>query len=101
MSYWLNSRKVLARRPPSHVSTPRSNKAPHRLGRDPREELGGVSVGTIIDYLVQSRDTLQAAIDDPAFCRTIEDVAEATATALRNGGKLLLAGNGGSAADAQ
>jgi len=58
-------------------------------------------VDTIIDHLVQSRDTLQAAIDDPAFCRTIEDIAKATATALRNGGKLLLAGNGGSAADAQ
>ena len=49
-------------------------------------------MGTIIGYLVQSHDTLQAAIDDPAFCRTIEGIAEATVTALRNGG---------SAADAQ
>jgi D-sedoheptulose 7-phosphate isomerase len=55
----------------------------------------------IIDYLVQSRDTLQAAIDDPAFCQTIEDIAKVTANALRHGGKLLLVGNGGSAADAQ
>jgi len=55
----------------------------------------------ITDYLIQSRDVLQAAIDDPAFCRAIRDIAEAAGNALRNGGKLLLAGNGGSAGDAQ
>ena len=55
----------------------------------------------ITDYLTQSRDVLQAAIDDPAFCRAIRDIAEAAGNALRNGGKLLLAGNGGSAGDAQ
>jgi D-sedoheptulose 7-phosphate isomerase len=58
-------------------------------------------VNVIVDYLVRSRDTIQAAIDDAAFCRTIVDVAEAAASALRKGGKLLLAGNGGSAGDAQ
>jgi D-sedoheptulose 7-phosphate isomerase len=56
---------------------------------------------TILEYLVQSRDIVQAAIDDLRFCRTVKDIAEITATALRNGGKLLLAGNGGSAGDAQ
>src|SRR5947209_11070208 len=35
------------------------------------------------------------------FCRAIRDIAEAAGNALRNGGKLLLAGNGGSAGDAQ
>lgn len=55
----------------------------------------------ILDYLVRSRDTIQAAIDDPAFCRAISDIADVTAEALSDGGKLLLAGNGGSAGDAQ
>ena len=55
----------------------------------------------ILDYLVRSRDTLQAAIDDPAFVAVIRDIVEATAIAIGNGRKLLLAGNGGSAADAQ
>ncbi len=55
----------------------------------------------IIDYLVQSRDAVQAAIDDAAFTGAIRDIAEAAASALRSGGKLLLAGNGGSAGDAQ
>ena len=64
-------------------------------------QMPGASVNPIIDYLVQSRDTIQAAIDNPAFCRAIRDIAEAAADALRNGGKLLLAGNGGSAGDAQ
>lgn len=63
--------------------------------------LVGVAVNAIIDYLVQSRDTIQAAIDDPNFCRVVRDIVELTAAALRGGGKLLLAGNGGSAGDAQ
>jgi D-sedoheptulose 7-phosphate isomerase len=58
-------------------------------------------MNAILDYLAQSRDTIQAAIDDPAFCGAIRDIAEVLADALGNGGKLLLAGNGGSAADAQ
>jgi len=55
----------------------------------------------ILDYLVRSRDTLQAAIDDPAFVAMIRDIVEVTAIAIGDGRKLLLAGNGGSAADAQ
>jgi D-sedoheptulose 7-phosphate isomerase len=60
-----------------------------------------VAVNPIVDYLVRSRDTIQAAIDDPDFCRAVQDIAEVTVETLRNGGKLLLAGNGGSAGDAQ
>jgi D-sedoheptulose 7-phosphate isomerase len=63
--------------------------------------MAGAAVTEIRDYLVQSRDTLQAAIDDPAFVAAIRDIAEVTAAAIGNGRKLLLAGNGGSAADAQ
>ena len=55
----------------------------------------------IVAYLVESRDVIQAAIDDPAFCRSVRDIAETVTEALRDGGKLLLAGNGGSAGDAQ
>jgi D-sedoheptulose 7-phosphate isomerase len=58
-------------------------------------------VNAIIDYLVQSRDSIQAAIDDPAFCRAVGDIVEVIVRALSDGSKLLLAGNGGSAADAQ
>ena len=63
--------------------------------------ISGVTMRLILDYLTRSRDTVQAAIDDPAFSSAVWDIAQVTATALRNGGKLLLAGNGGSAADAQ
>ncbi len=55
----------------------------------------------ITDYLTQSRDAVQAAIDDPAFCNTLAAIVELIADALGNGRKLLLAGNGGSAGDAQ
>lgn len=55
----------------------------------------------ILTHLKQSRDVLQAAIDDPAFAAAVADIAAVTATALAAGGKVLLAGNGGSAGDAQ
>jgi len=63
--------------------------------------MAGAAVKAIQDYLVRSRDTLQAAIDDAGFVTAIRDIAEVTANAIGNGCKLLLAGNGGSAADAQ
>jgi D-sedoheptulose 7-phosphate isomerase len=63
--------------------------------------MAGASVKAILDYLVRSRDTVQAAIDDPKFLAVVGDIVEVTANAIGNGCKLLLAGNGGSAADAQ
>ena len=58
-------------------------------------------MNAILEYLVRSRDMVQAAIDDPEFVAVIQDIAQATANAISSGRKLLLAGNGGSAADAQ
>jgi D-sedoheptulose 7-phosphate isomerase len=63
--------------------------------------VAGAVVSAVLEYLVRSRDVIQAAIDDPAFADAIRDIVEVTATALDKGHKLLLAGNGGSAADAQ
>jgi D-sedoheptulose 7-phosphate isomerase len=58
-------------------------------------------MNAIREYLVRTRDTIQAALDDPAFAIAISDIVEAVIDALGHGRKLLLAGNGGSAADAQ
>src|SRR3954447_23785274 len=58
------------------------------------------AVAPVIEYLAQSRDVVQAAIDDPAFTGTIVAIVERVVASLAVGGKLLLAGNGGSAADA-
>jgi D-sedoheptulose 7-phosphate isomerase len=55
----------------------------------------------ILNYLARSRDVVQAAIEDPRFCSAVGDIAEIIEEALGRGGKLLLAGNGGSAGDAQ
>jgi D-sedoheptulose 7-phosphate isomerase len=63
--------------------------------------VAGAAVSAVLEYLVRSRDVIQAAIDDPTFADAIRDIVEVTATALDEGHKLLLAGNGGSAADAQ
>ena len=44
----------------------------------------------VVDYLVVSREALQAAIDDEVFCRTVADIAERVARALLESGKLFL-----------
>lgn len=63
--------------------------------------MNSAAAAPIVEYLTRSREVLQAAIDDPAFARTIAAIVDRTTAALRGGGKMLLAGNGGSAADAQ
>lgn len=55
----------------------------------------------IVEYLVESRDAVQAAIDDTSFLATVEAIAERIVEVIAAGRKVLLAGNGGSAADAQ
>ena len=51
--------------------------------------------------LTQSIQTMQAVLADKDIAATITTIGALTATAMKNGGKLLVAGNGGSAADAQ
>lgn len=53
------------------------------------------------EFLATSRDVLDAALADAAFQESVVDIAAAWTRALRAGGKILLCGNGGSAADAQ
>ena len=57
--------------------------------------------GPIIEYLARSRDVVEAALGDRRLVETIAAVVERVVAALGAGHKLLLAGNGGSAADAQ
>lgn len=52
-------------------------------------------------YLEASRDVLGAALADRAFVDAVSRTAGIVTDALRAGKKILLAGNGGSAADAQ
>jgi D-sedoheptulose 7-phosphate isomerase len=55
----------------------------------------------ILEYLRASRDTLDAALADPEFVATIGAITDKVTAALAAGNKVLLAGNGGSAGDAQ
>jgi D-sedoheptulose 7-phosphate isomerase len=52
-------------------------------------------------YLAESATALAAFQADPTFRATMTRMGETITAALRAGGKLLIAGNGGSAADAQ
>ena len=52
-------------------------------------------------HLALSRDALERAALDTGLLDTARKIADVSVSALRGGNKLLLAGNGGSAADAQ
>jgi D-sedoheptulose 7-phosphate isomerase len=56
---------------------------------------------TIDAQLAEAQRILAAMRSDAALLATLESTAQACLRSLRAGGKLLLAGNGGSAADAQ
>ncbi|MEE7448440.1 phosphoheptose isomerase [Methylobacterium radiotolerans] len=58
-------------------------------------------MSAIVDFLTQTRDTFQAALDDRGFHATLAEIADLVTASLRDGGKLLTIGNGGSAGDAQ
>jgi D-sedoheptulose 7-phosphate isomerase len=55
----------------------------------------------IAAYFRRSREAMQRAETDAALSQSIAEIATRIAQSLRDGGKLMLAGNGGSAADAQ
>lgn len=55
----------------------------------------------VLDHLRRSRETMERAAGDGELLAAILAIADRMIHALRNGGKILLAGNGGSAADAQ
>jgi D-sedoheptulose 7-phosphate isomerase len=55
----------------------------------------------IAGFFDRSLAALQAAAKDAALLRLVAEIAQAVEASMRGGGKLLIAGNGGSAADAQ
>jgi D-sedoheptulose 7-phosphate isomerase len=60
-----------------------------------------MEISRMRDTIAQSIAVKQRILDDPTLLERIAAVAEACAACLRRGRKVLLAGNGGSAADAQ
>ena len=52
-------------------------------------------------FFLRSREAVEKALIDPAFMAAVLNAADKIATSLKSGGKVLFAGNGGSAADAQ
>src|SRR5215470_8203169 len=56
---------------------------------------------SIADHFRRSRETLERAATDGPLLAAMLSIADAISDALKAGNKLLLAGNGGSAADAQ
>jgi D-sedoheptulose 7-phosphate isomerase len=63
--------------------------------------MASAAITSIAEYLAKSRDALQAAIDNAAFLATAEAIVDRLVEAITAGRKVMLAGNGGSAGDAQ
>lgn len=64
--------------------------------------MGEVSAkGPIVEYFRRSRDVVDAALGDAGFIDTVAAITDRITAALAAGQKVLLAGNGGSASDAQ
>ena len=61
---------------------------------DPREDV-------VLNHLRKSREAMARAEQDTALVTTIAKIADTISRSLKSGGKVLLAGNGGSASDAQ
>src|SRR5262249_48572306 len=55
----------------------------------------------ISNFLYSSHDAIETAIEDEGFGEAIEDCARMIVESLLTGGQILIAGNGGSAAQAQ
>ncbi len=55
----------------------------------------------IVKQVIEARDVMSAMLADEELLSTLEAAAEACIKCMRQDGKVLLAGNGGSAADAQ
>ncbi len=55
----------------------------------------------IVDQITEARRVMAAMLEDEALQTTLAAASQACIESLKNGGKVLLAGNGGSAADAQ
>jgi D-sedoheptulose 7-phosphate isomerase len=60
-----------------------------------------VSHDEIGDHFEKSRAAIMAAASDATLLAVTRTIADVIANAISNGGKFLIAGNGGSAADAQ
>lgn len=58
-------------------------------------------VALIKEEIQKSQDVITAVLADDILLKTVELIAQRCVQRLKNGGKILLAGNGGSAADAQ
>jgi D-sedoheptulose 7-phosphate isomerase len=69
--------------------------------RDRKTKQVGVQNDMVAEHFRRSCETLSRAAEDPKLRDAIHAIAAAIAGAFRVGHKLLIAGNGGSAADAQ
>ena len=63
--------------------------------------MGSADQSFVADYLAQTLAATKAYSADPASTELLGVMSDAVVAAFRNGGKLMIAGNGGSAGDSQ
>ncbi|MBF0444477.1 MAG: D-sedoheptulose 7-phosphate isomerase [Magnetococcales bacterium] len=65
------------------------------------ESTKSVIESSLLAQIKESRDVKQRILDKPACLQSVQSACDLALTCYQKGGKLLIAGNGGSAADAQ
>jgi len=63
--------------------------------------MAGVMQAYVVSQIVEAQRVMGAMLADRSLCQAVQDAAGACIHSLQQGGKIMLAGNGGSAADAQ
>jgi D-sedoheptulose 7-phosphate isomerase len=71
------------------------------LDLEERGNVAGLAVDFVARHFADSRRVLEEACRSREFAMTLVSIAEIITAALKRGGRLYLAGNGGSAGDAQ
>src|SRR5215470_2013083 len=73
----------------------------HVRGTNDMAAIAQLREDSIAQHFRHSRETLERAVQDGELMQAMIRATDAMAAALRSGNKILIAGNGGSAADAQ
>jgi D-sedoheptulose 7-phosphate isomerase len=86
---------------PVHRGTPRDKPRRTAQGSKMAARTTKSREESIAEHFQRSRETLDRAAGDRGMLEAMIGTVDAMTSALRNGSKILIAGNGGSAADAQ
>jgi len=117
LRFGLISRRIMTSTIPGHDAPPERTAVPSNFASEPgipaaeKPPVGNPPAHPIVDrsgdaaflddFLEKSASAMSRFAQEPSFAERMVEIADAITMSLASGGKLMVAGNGGSAADAQ